>query len=67
MKYLIIKGITRFIKFVKDRPYNDKRYSVSSDKIRKLGWKPRNKLTNDLPEIINWYKKNIKLFKNFKF
>jgi len=57
------KGIYKFIKFVKDRPYNDKRYSVSSKKIRKLGWKPIHNLINDLPMIINWYKKNYKLFK----
>ena len=61
------KDPNKFIKFIKDRPYNDKRYSVSTDKIRKLGWKPENKLINDLPEIINWYKKNMKLYKNFKF
>jgi len=64
---ILNKNPKKFIKFVKDRPYNDKRYSVSTDKIRKLGWKPENKLINDLPEIINWYKKNMKLYKNFKF
>jgi len=57
------KDPSKFIKFVKDRPYNDKRYSVSSKKIRKLGWKPRHNLINDLPMIVNWYKKNYKLFK----
>ena len=61
-KYLK-KDPSKFIKFVKDRPYNDKRYSVSSKKIRKLGWKPIHNLINDLPMIINWYKKNYKLFK----
>ena len=58
--------IGEFIKFVKDRPYNDKRYSISTNKIRKLGWRPKNTLMLDLFDIIEWYKNNIQLFKNFK-
>jgi len=64
---ILNKNPKKFIKFIKDRPYNDKRYSISSNKIRKLGWKPQHKLENDLPAIIDWYKNNIKLYKNFKF
>ena len=58
------KNPEKFIKFTKDRLYNDKRYSVSSKKIRKLGWRPKRNLINDLPMIIKWYKKNYKIFKN---
>ena len=57
------KNPEKFIKFTKDRLYNDKRYSVSSKKIRKLGWSPKRNLINDLPMIIKWYKKNYKIFK----
>ena len=57
------KNPKRFIKFTKDRLYNDKRYSVSSKKIRKLGWNPKRNLISDLPMIIEWYKKNYKIFK----
>jgi dTDP-glucose 4,6-dehydratase len=64
---ILNKNPKKFIKFVKDRPYNDRRYSISIDKIRKIGWKPENQLLKDLPEIINWYKKNLNLYKNFKF
>lgn len=53
----------KYLKYVNDRPYNDKRYSVSSQKIIKLGWKQENTLIRDLPEIINWYRNNIKLYK----
>ena len=56
------KSQTKFIKFVPDRPYNDKRYAVSSAKIKKLGWKENNNLVNDLHYIINWYKKNKSLY-----
>ena len=53
----------KFINFVKDRPFNDKRYSINIQKIKKIGWKPQDSLINDLNEIIKWYKNNIKLFK----
>ena len=59
---LFNKDSNKFINFTKDRLYNDKRYSVSSRKIRKLGWKPKRSLIEDLPMIIKWYKKNHKIF-----
>ena len=64
-KYLN-KDPKKFIKYVKDRPYNDKRYSISSLKIRKLGWKPKFNLIKELPNIIQWYSDNLYLYKNFK-
>ena len=57
------KNPKRFIKFSKDRPYNDKRYSVSCAKVKKLGWKENYYLIKDLPDIIDWYKKNKSIFK----
>ena len=59
---LLNKNPNKCIKFTKDRLYNDKRYSVSSDKIKKLGWKPKRNLLKDLPMIVKWYKKNYKIF-----
>ena len=64
-KYLN-KNPKKFISFVKDRPYNDKRYSISSLKIRKLGWKPKFNLIKELPNIIQWYSDNLYLYKGFK-
>ncbi len=57
------KNPKKFVKFTKDRLYNDKRYSVSSKKIKKLGWRPKRNLIKDLPMIIEWYKRNHKVFK----
>ena len=57
------KDKKQFIHFVKDRPFNDRRYSVNINKIKKIGWRPRNSLINDLDEIIKWYHDNINLFK----
>ena len=39
------------------------KYEDDSNKIKKLGWKVKRNLENDLPNIIDWYKKNISLFK----
>ena len=57
------KDKKQFIHFVKDRPFNDRRYSVNINKMKKIGWRPRNSLINDLDEIIKWYHDNINLFK----
>jgi len=52
-----------YIKFVKDRPFNDCRYYISSKKINKLGWKKNKKIENEISNLIYWYKKNYKIFK----
>ena len=57
------KNYKKNIRFVIDRPFNDKRYSINFNKIKKLGWKPKRNLIEDLPKIIQWYKKNINLFR----
>jgi UDP-glucose 4,6-dehydratase len=59
------KSYKKFINFVTDRPYNDKRYSVSFNKIQKLGWSAQHKLIDDIPYIIDWYKKNYRIFKKY--
>jgi UDP-glucose 4,6-dehydratase len=46
------------IRFVADRPFNDRRYAISWQKITDLGWKPKDSLPKLLPEIVAWYKKN---------
>ena len=62
-----IKGIDNnfedYIENIDDRPFNDKRYSISTKKIQKLGWFPKNTLLNDLKDMVEWYKNNMKLFK----
>jgi len=46
------------IEFVADRPGHDKRYSMDSSKIRKLGWKPEYGFERALKLTIEWYKQN---------
>ena len=51
------------IEFVKDRPGHDKRYSINSDKIRKLGWKDEVSFEDGLKKTIDWYKENVEWWK----
>lgn len=59
------KDINSSVLFVEDRPFNDRRYSICSDKIRGLGWKPERSLTKDIPEIVEWYKANADRYQYF--
>lgn len=46
------------IRFVKDRPAHDRRYSVDSRKLRALGWKPTRAFDEALRETVRWYADN---------
>ncbi len=55
-----IKGIfgsprRKLVKFVNDRPAHDKRYSVDSSKVMRLGWKPRMHIKDGIYATIEWY------------
>ena len=46
------------IEHVTDRPGHDRRYSLSSDKVRALGWRPRTTLDGGLERTFDWYRDN---------
>jgi dTDP-glucose 4,6-dehydratase len=46
------------IEHVNDRPGHDRRYSLSSDKVRTLGWAPRVRFTDGLADTVAWYREN---------
>ncbi len=46
------------IEFVEDRPGHDVRYSITSDKISELGWKPQYNFEDGLKNTVMWYVKN---------
>lgn len=54
------------IKFVRDRPGHDFRYSLNSAKLRKLGWKPRYNISEGLKKTVDWYIKNEPLWRPLK-
>ena len=44
------------IEFVTDRPGHDRRYSLSSEKLRALGWEPRVRFAEGLERTVQWYR-----------
>jgi dTDP-glucose 4,6-dehydratase len=46
------------IEYVTDRPGHDRRYSLSSDKVRALGWLPQVRFEEGLEETVAWYRDN---------
>ena len=46
------------IEHVTDRPGHDRRYSLSSEKVRALGWEARVRFDEGLAETVAWYREN---------
>jgi dTDP-glucose 4,6-dehydratase len=46
------------IEHVVDRPGHDRRYSLSSEKVRALGWSPSVRFDEGLAETVAWYREN---------
>ena len=47
------------IAFVEDRKGHDRKYAVSSEKIKSLGWIPEAEFDRELKNTVEWYKINI--------
>ncbi|PGH15146.1 dTDP-glucose 4,6-dehydratase [Polytolypa hystricis UAMH7299] len=46
----------KWIKHTKDRPFNDSRYAINSEKLQKLGWRPQVPFAQGLRMTIQWYR-----------
>ena len=46
------------VEFVPDRPFNDRRYAITWDKLEGLGWKPQRRFKEELPLVVQWYRDN---------
>jgi dTDP-glucose 4,6-dehydratase len=46
------------IEHVRDRPGHDRRYSLSSEKVRALGWSPQVRFADGLADTVGWYREN---------
>lgn len=46
------------IEYVTDRPGHDRRYSLSSEKLRGLGWEARVHFAEGLQQTVDWYREN---------
>ena len=49
---------TAQIEHVADRPGHDRRYSLSSEKVRALGWSPSVAFGDGLRRTVSWYAEN---------
>jgi dTDP-glucose 4,6-dehydratase len=54
------------IKYVNDRPGHDFRYSLSTEKIRALGWEPEYKIDTGLKATVDWYISNEAYWRKLK-
>lgn len=53
-----LKQDERLIKPVRDRLGHDRRYALSIQKIKKLGWQPKWSFQQALEHTVNWYQTN---------
>jgi UDP-glucose 4,6-dehydratase len=42
-----------YITYVEDRPFNDKRYFITNDKLKKLGWKQEKSFVEEIKSLIH--------------
>ena len=49
-----------YIEFIEDRPFNDKRYYISNDKLKNMGWTIDMNFENGLNDTVNYYLKEYK-------
>jgi dTDP-glucose 4,6-dehydratase len=52
------KDIKKYLDFSYSRQGQDVRYALNDNKLRNLGWKPKIKFDNELPQIVEYYNKN---------
>ena len=54
----LTKADPSLVEHVPDRPGHDRRYSLSSKKLRGLGWAPRVHFDDGLAQTVQWYREN---------
>ncbi|MBU3911365.1 MAG: dTDP-glucose 4,6-dehydratase [Candidatus Omnitrophica bacterium] len=66
---VILKHLNKtydMIKYVPDRLGHDRRYSLDSNKVKRLGWKTLKNFDKAIEETIEWYKNNKPWWKRLK-
>ena len=54
------------IRFVSDRPGNDRRYSIDCAKVRALGWRPATPFEKGLENTVAWYRDHSEWWRKLK-
>jgi len=55
-----------YLNFIEDRPFNDHRYTMNSNKLKGLGWKQEIELDEGLNKCIDWYCQKYDQIKHLK-
>lgn len=50
--------VAKTLRYVNDRPFNDKRYFLDDQKLKRLGWEERTPWEAGLRMTIEWYREN---------
>ena len=51
-----------WIEYIEDRPFNDKRYYISNEKVKELGWNINVNFENGIKDIVHYNKLNPDVF-----
>jgi dTDP-glucose 4,6-dehydratase len=57
-KIMNTENYDEWITYIKDRPFNDKRYYISNQKVKDLGWKININFNEGLDDLINMMRNN---------
>ena len=53
------ENVKKFITFIDDRPFNDLRYYISNEKLKKLGWTIEKEFYEGIRELIQHFKEKL--------
>ena len=60
------KEYSKYIAFVKDRPFHDSRYYINGEKMKALGWTPKIQFEDGLKQTVDWYLQHRDHWKNLE-
>ncbi|KAG2456438.1 dTDP-D-glucose 4,6-dehydratase-like [Polypterus senegalus] len=58
IKNISDRDVENWLDFVTDRPYNDLRYPMNTEKLQKLGWRPTVLWKEGIRKTVDWYREN---------